>query len=267
VPSDDPTEPACGRTRSAGRRSRSTEGATDGRRTRWDAHRAERRRQLVEAAIEVLGEVGPEFGLDQVADRAGVTKPVIYRHFTDRAGLVAAMGERATAMMIDEGILPAALDADETVAERIRNTVDAFLAFLEHHPNIYWLFVRHAPRDGDEVAQTSKEIIAAAVTAALGDVLRAGEVDAGIAEVWARGLIGFVQNTAEWWLERRTMSRESLTDYTALLIWAQMDGLARRYGAVVDPDRPVDLAWFAQLAADRRSTPDSTPGSASGEAG
>lgn len=237
----------------SGRRARrgGPAGPGDGRRTRWDAHRAERRRQLVDAALAVLGEVGPEFGLDQVAERAGVTKPVIYRHFTDRAGLVAAMGERAAAMMIDQGILPAALGTADPVMVRIRNTVDAFLAFLEEHPNIYWLFVRHAPRDGDEVAETSKELITAAVTAVLGDFLRVGEADVGIAEVWARGLVGFVQNTAEWWLERRSMSRESLTEYVAVLVWAQMDGLARGYGVVIEPSDPIELDDVARRVAAR----------------
>ena len=66
----------------------------DGRSTRWDAHRAQRRETIVDAALSLLGETGPDFGLDQVAARAGVTKPVIYRFFGDRAALVYAMGER-----------------------------------------------------------------------------------------------------------------------------------------------------------------------------
>jgi AcrR family transcriptional regulator len=94
--------------------------AVDGRRTRWDSHRVERRAQVVEAALEVLGEVGPEFGVEEVAERAGITKPVIYRHFTDRAGLVAAMGEWATASLLDDWALPVIHTADRATAPHPR---------------------------------------------------------------------------------------------------------------------------------------------------
>lgn len=216
----------------------------DGRRTRWDIHRAERRRQLVDAGLAVLAASGPEFGLDLVAERAGVTKPVIYRHFADRARLVDAMGERATAIMLDDWILPA-IHHDTAPIARIRASIDAFLGFLEAHPNVYWLYVHHAPADGSDVAQMNKELIGAAIGAVLDDFLRIGGIAPDAAEVWGHGLVGFVQNAAEWWLVRRTLSREGLASHLAALVWAQCDGVARSYGAVIEPDvriTPEDLA-------------------------
>lgn len=216
------------------------ERSTDGRSTRWDAHRAERREQLVEAAMEVLAESGPEFGLDQVAERAGVTKPVIYRHFTDRAALVDALGQHATVILIEQRVMPA-LHADQPVLARIRGCIDAFLGFLDDHPNIYWIFTRHASESagGGDVAHTDKELITVAVSAVLAEFLRHGDVDPGVAEVWARGLVGFVQNTAEWWLEQRVLTREQLADHLANLVWAQIDGLARQHGRTIDPQTPL----------------------------
>lgn len=224
---------------------------TDGRRTRWDTHRAERRRQLVDAGLAVLAESGPEFGLDLVAVRAGVTKPVIYRHFADRGRLVDAMGERATAIMLDDWILPA-IHHDTVPIARIRASIDGFLGFLDAHPNVYWLYVRHAPADGSDVAQVNKELIAAAIGAVLDDFLRVGGIAPEAAEVWAHGLVGFVQNAAEWWLVRRTLSREGLAEHLSALVWAQCDGIARRHGIVIDPEirvTPEDLS--ERLGVDR----------------
>lgn len=204
----------------------------------------------------MLADVGPEFGIDQVADRAGVTKPVIYRHFADRAALVEAMGERATAMLLDERMVPA-VGVEDPPRLRVRGIVDAFLSFLEDNPNVYWLFVHHAPLAKGDAAQTDTEMLAALVSVVLGDFLRASGGDAGIAEVWAHGLVGFVQNAAEWWLDHRTMSREGLTDHVTALIWAQIDGVARQSGVVIDPDEPLTTD---ELARQRRSDDEPTGG-------
>jgi hypothetical protein len=46
--------------------------------------------------------------------------------------------------------------------------------------------------------------------------------------VWAQGLVGLVQSAGDWWLERRTMSRDALTGYLTSIIWG---GLAEVLGA------------------------------------
>src|ERR1700759_5583051 len=101
----------------------------DGRRTRWTKHRVERRAEFVDAAMRVLAEVGPEFGIEQVAVEAGVTKPVLYRHFSDKADLVEAMGGRGTPLLLD-GLMPA-LNSEEAPLPRIRKSIDAVLGALE----------------------------------------------------------------------------------------------------------------------------------------
>ena len=59
---------------------------TDGRSTRWDQHRAARRRELVEATLRAIREHGAAVGMDDIAAEAGTSKTVVYRHFTDRQG-------------------------------------------------------------------------------------------------------------------------------------------------------------------------------------
>jgi AcrR family transcriptional regulator len=232
----------------------------DGRRTRWESHRTERRAEFVDAAMRVLDDVGPDFGIEQVAVEAGVTKPVLYRHFADKADLVAAMGERATALLLDR-LIPA-LNSEEAPVPRIRKSVDSFVGLVEEVPNLYWVLVRHRPLDGSgaDVVSEDKEIIATGLSALLGDYLRAFDVDSGPSELWAHGVVGFVQNSVEWWLERRSMSRESVVEYLTMAIWSAIDGFARGRGVAIDPNVPLEINKVIQLSAggsadgsDRRS--------------
>ncbi|SHL19653.1 transcriptional regulator, TetR family [Pseudonocardia thermophila] len=211
----------------------------DGRTTRWAAHRARRREQLIDAALEVLEEHGPDFGMNQVAARAGVTKPVVYRHFGDRMGLVDAMGDRATNLLMSR-LMPA-LFADDAPLVRIRSMLEAFLGFVAESPNVYWFFARRTP-EGRDVVGADKSFVADALRSVLAEYLRTVDPAADqIAAVWARGAVGFVLNTAEWWLESREVAREDVVSHLTTLLWAQVDGMARHYGVELDPQRPISV--------------------------
>lgn len=73
---------------------------TDGRSTRWQKHRDQRRRELLRAVRLVVDEYGDELSMDQISEHSGTTKSVLYRYFTDRAGLQAAMGEWAMGVIV-----------------------------------------------------------------------------------------------------------------------------------------------------------------------
>src|SRR3954453_22878646 len=64
----------------------------DGRNTRWDSHREARRAELVEAAVAAIDEHGPSASIADIAASAGVSKPVLYRYFSDKDDLYRAVG-------------------------------------------------------------------------------------------------------------------------------------------------------------------------------
>ncbi|WP_370946849.1 TetR/AcrR family transcriptional regulator [Amycolatopsis sp. cg5] len=232
----------------ASKRPASDEETGDARRDRWRKHRIARRAEFVEAALRALDKHGPELGMEDVAAEAGVTKPVLYRHFDDKADLYVALGQRGTEILFQR-LIPA-INAELAPVPRIRMALDAFFTVIEEHPNLYRLLARGSfldkPVDSDIVAE-DKEVIATALTALLGDYMRMFNMDSGAAEPWAHGIVGMVQNTGEWWLDRRSMGRDSVVEYLTQIIWAAIDGLTRQHGVVIDPNLPLEENKVIQL--------------------
>jgi AcrR family transcriptional regulator len=219
---------------------RTVKDGTDARRERWKGHREARRAEFVEATIRAVAKHGPDVGMDEIAAEAGVSKPVLYRHFADKSDLYLAVGRRGTEMLMDK--MGPALADDGPIRARIRRIVDAYLSVIEEHPNLYRFVVRKSFTDRpveQDVVTEDKELIAAALARLLGDYLRAYGMDSGGAEPWAHALVGMVQNAGDWWLDRQSMTRASLSDYLATIIWHAIDGLLRSAGVELDPDAPL----------------------------
>ncbi len=202
---------------------------TDGRSARWDEHRLARRRELVECALRAVRDHGAGVGMDEVAAAAGTSKTVLYRHFTDRAGLYAAVADRVDGTII-RGITRAAGDgAGHRSREIVRAVIGAYLHLVEDDPEVY-RFIVNAPilspgerPDGDVTAGMTGRI-AEHVAAIVGG--RLGEGDDGTARLWGTALVGMVRAAADAWLADggadAGRSADDLADALTALLW---DGL------------------------------------------
>ena len=196
-----------------------------GRSARWAAHRKRRRAELIDAAVRAVREHGAGVSVAMIAAAAGVTKPVLYRHFADRADLQYAVSEQAATLLLSS-LLPE-VTTGRPANERVRAVVEAFLAAIEEEPEL-WRFVVHNPggtNQGTDVVAHNIGLVAGLITSVLVDELRRRDKDAGGAEAWAFGLAGMVYTAGDWWLQRRTMSRSALADYLTSLILGGLSGL------------------------------------------
>jgi AcrR family transcriptional regulator len=191
-----------------------------------DARRAARREELLSGAIAVIRRDGPLASMDAIAAEAGVTKPIVYRHFGDRDGLTQAVAAQFSGQLFDE--LRTALGAEAEPEAVLRATIDAYLAFIERDPQIYRFLVQQPPTGGADnltlagfVRQVGQE-----VSVVVGERLRQAGADSGAAEPWAFGLVGMVHLAGDWWLERRSMPRSRLVDYLTALVWNGMGASA-----------------------------------------
>ena len=204
----------------------------DGRSTRWSAHREARRAELVEAAVAAIDQLGPTAGIEDIASAAGVSKPVLYRYFSDKADLHAAVGTWGAALVL-ERLMPA-LVADGTLRERVDLGCEAYLALIEEHAGVFLLLVQHRVVSDVDPLADGKAAIAAAIARVMGDALRQPGVDSAGAEPWAYGLVGLGLSTGEWWLTRQTMSRSAVAGYLSSFVWHALEGISRSYGVSID---------------------------------
>jgi AcrR family transcriptional regulator len=180
---------------------------------------------MVEAAMAAVRRHGAGVSVAEMAASAGITKPVLYRHFDDRADLQRAVGTRAAEDLMEK--MAPALMEDLAPREQIAAIVDAFLAGIEDEPEL-WRFVVHNPvadSGTDDVAEDVRSQIATLLSQLIGARLRNAGQDSGGAEAYAYGLVGMVERAGDWWLERRTMSRADLTGYLTTLIWNGAQGV------------------------------------------
>jgi AcrR family transcriptional regulator len=193
-----------------------------------DDRRAERRGQLLDAAVGAIREIGPGVTMEQLAKAGGVTKPILYRHFGDRDGLIRAIAQRFSTDLLTTVTTP--LGADSDARDLLHSTVDSYVAFIERDPNLYRFMMQQAPERTEGVVPMGSliDLIARQVAQVAGERLRAAGRDSGPAVPWAYGIIGLVHQAGDWWVDNRTMSRETLVNYLVSLLW---DGLNASQGA------------------------------------
>ncbi|MEY2418658.1 MAG: hypothetical protein QOG90_1338 [Actinomycetota bacterium] len=192
------------------------------RHERRHVERADRREALLEAAIDGIRKHGPSASMDALAAEAGVTKPILYRHFRDRSGLVSEIAKRfADSLLAD---LQAALGQTTPEPRTIlASTVDAFLGFIEREPALYRFLVHNRHVQGADFTGFLDEI-SNRVALVIGEQLRAAGRDSGSAEPVAHGVVAFVYAAGDWWIERRTMPRPQLVTYLDEFLWAGFNG-------------------------------------------
>ncbi len=181
------------------------------------ADRDARRESLLAAADLVVQRDGASASMASIAAEAGITKPILYRHFGDKSGLYAAVAERHTDRLLDA--LVDALTGGGTARVRVNRTIDAYLAAIEAEPQVYRFLVQSeeaASVDGQVrgFLRRLQELLAAGIAHELGlerEDLRAF--------VWAAGIVGMVQSAGERWLELRDCNREELAALLTGLLW------------------------------------------------
>ncbi|MBV7247424.1 MULTISPECIES: TetR family transcriptional regulator [Streptomyces] len=191
-----------------------------------------RRRELLEAADRVVLRDGPQASMNAIAAEAGITKPILYRHFGDKGGLYRALAKRHTDALLSA--LRAALDAPADRRKRVESTLDTYLAAIEARPQVYRFLMHPAdggadaapsPEQGFDVGRHSAPLLRR-LGEELGQVI-VERVDLGpdseqMARIWGHGIVGMMHAAGDWWLADRPCSRERLVSSLADLLWGRL---------------------------------------------
>lgn len=189
------------------------------------ARREARREALLAATLGAIARHGPGVSMDQIAAEAGVTKPIVYRHFRDKRGLVAAVTLR---YMAELRAALAQVDAPD-LRELTRRQLDAGLRYLETRPGLLEFISRE--RGFEESSDRAFEQ-AEPFVAFVRQLLEERGLDPDAAGPWAVGMGGLFYHACLWWLRTRAMPRERFVDHIVALLW---DGLGTLVGEADGP--------------------------------
>jgi AcrR family transcriptional regulator len=164
--------------------------------------------------------------MDELAAEAGITKPILYSHFGDKAGLATALAERAAAELNQAIAVELARDRDP--GEVVSSTIEAFCTFIETEPELYRFLVQMAMHQSSQPGRSSPRLvndISDVIAKALGNSLRQVGADSAAVELWAFTIVGMAFAGAGWWLERQSMSKQELVGYLSQLLWSGLSGV------------------------------------------
>ncbi len=157
--------------------------------------------------------------MEQLAQAGGITKPILYRHFGDRDGLVDAMAERFVADLLTTVTTPLAGDA--TTLDLLRSTVDSYVGVIERETSLYRFMMQQSQirLGGAPRVRSLIDRIARQVADVASERLRLDGRDASPAVPWAYGIVGMVHQAGDWWVDDKPISRSALVAYLVTLIW------------------------------------------------
>ena len=183
-----------------------------------DARRAQRREELLDAAVRAIQREGPDVSMDALAAEAGVTKPILYRHFGDKGGLCHALAERHFDSI--QNIARDVLTREDDPTRVMVTAIDGFLAFKEANAPVFRFLDRQAAADHPELQAAHayfSDRCARSFAELLHPRLVARGVDPRAIEPWTRAMIGAVMLVGDWWIETRPMPRAELVDHLVAL--------------------------------------------------
>jgi AcrR family transcriptional regulator len=198
---------------------------------------SDRRAAILDDALEIFSERGfNEASLDDVAARGGISKALIYEHFTSKRELQIALLDSFVHELI-ERVVGAIAAADENEA-RLRAGIEAFLEFAEERPAALRLLTRNVsdPDAGEALDRLREEAAGAVASMMVADAPPPQPGDMAVEDtsaILAHLIAGGIQFMAGWWLENpNTLTRESVVEVAMGLYWLGLErlGEGERWG-------------------------------------
>ncbi|MFG2830959.1 TetR family transcriptional regulator [Streptomyces sp. NPDC048434] len=207
---------------SKGKPSSAAAGTRRARRVRMTG--AERREQLLDIGRTLFAERGYEgTSVEEIAAKAGVSKPVVYEHFGGKEGLYAVVVDREMRQLLD--MVTGALTAGHP-RELLEQAAFALLDYIETFTDGFRILVRDSP-----VAQSTGTFaslisdIATQVEDILGLEFKARGFDPKLAPLYAQALVGMVALTGQWWVDARKPKKAEVAAHLVNLAWHGLGNL------------------------------------------
>jgi len=200
--------------------------------------RLERRRQLLEVSRRVFAERGFEAAtLEEIAERAGISRPIVYGHFGDKQRLFEAVVNAEIARV--ETAVGDAIAAPGEPRAVLERGLRAFFAYVREHPDGHAVLTRDAPIHLSDVGLgVMLDGLAARIGDAIARAIRALGLDPAPAPIYANALIGLGAHVGRWWRDHPEVSLELVTSHSTTLLWSGFGGMIHDPSVLAQLQKP-----------------------------
>ncbi len=202
-----------------------------GRKRRLPAQ--ERRAQLIDVGRTVFAKRGYEAtSVEELAERADVSKPLIYEHFGGKEGLYAVVVDREmnyVVRRITEAI------ASGSPRQRVEQASLAFLTYVRDYPDGFAVLSQDSPMTAATGRLSSLlNDLADRVGDLFADAFKTAGYDAKAAPIYAHALVGMVTFVGQWWTGVRKPAVEEVAKHIGALAWMGLRHLPKRPTLAID---------------------------------
>lgn len=195
---------------------------------------AARRAQLIDVGRAVFAKRGFEgASLEEIADKAKVSRPILYEHFGGKEGLYAVIVDREMEYLVRR--IAEAIGTG-TPRERVEQAALAFLVYVKDHPDGFAILTKDSPVT---VAGGGMQSLLNDVATRVGDVFATSFKNAGYdakaAPIYAHALIGMVTFVGQWWVDEKKPSVEEVASHIAALAWMGLRHLPKKPSRIGTP--------------------------------
>ncbi len=186
-----------------------------------------RRAQLLEAALGVFVAQGYHAAaMDDIADRAGVSKPVLYQHFPGKLELYLALLDQSCDTIIDA--TRKALESTDDNKQRVAATVRVFYDYVADEQGAFRLVFESDLTNEPAVRERLERV----TTECAADIAMVIHEDTGLPDKQSRllavSLVGMAQVSARFWLDdQRGISQPEAATLVSSLAWRGVRGFPR----------------------------------------
>ncbi|MHA6796515.1 TetR/AcrR family transcriptional regulator [Pseudonocardia bannensis] len=186
--------------------------------------RSARRAQLLVAARDVFAAQGYHAAaMDDIAEKAGVSKPVLYQHFPGKLELYQALLTTYADELV--GRVQTAISRTDDNRERVNAAVAAYFDFVAGEGHAYRLVFESDLRSEPEAAAVVDGALTKCIDAVAEVVTKDAGLDAARARLLAVGLVGLSQVAAQYWLDSdQSVPRDEAVGLMSALAWRGLAG-------------------------------------------
>ena len=184
---------------------------------------SERRAQLIKVSRRVFADKGYEnTSVEELAENAGVSKPILYEHFGGKEGLHAVIVDREIEYVSTQ--ITAAI-TQGSARERLEGAAVAFMRYVRDHPDGFRVLTHNAPLGRHKGISSLLSGVGERVAEVFAGEFKHAGFSPDLAPLYAQVLIGMVTFAGQWWMEEQSLPIEQVASHASAIAWVGLRNL------------------------------------------